>query len=60
MTDDYEDAPRKSAPPKPKRRRRRIYISGWKVRTVITILGLGVIVWGGVLGDVWLWRLLYG
>ena len=46
-------------PPKP-RRRVRIYVSGWNVRLVVLIAGLGAVGWGAVLGDIWLWRLLYG
>ena len=58
MAEDYERYPPKQAQ-KPKRRR-RIYVTGWNVRVVVTLAGMAAIGWGIVLGDIWLWRLLYG
>jgi hypothetical protein len=61
-TDDDYPKPRHDVYTKPRRKRRRkvVYISGWNVRVILTQLGIAAAVWGVVLGDVYLWRLLYG
>jgi len=48
--------------PMPKRRRRcRLYLpSGYSVQRLVWVGAGGAAMFGAVLGDIWLWRLLYG
>jgi hypothetical protein len=47
--------------PAPARRyRRRIYVSGFGIQRLLMVSICGVALFGGVLGDIYLWRLLYG
>jgi hypothetical protein len=64
MEKEIPDNMRREEQPKiaPRRRKRRrpIYISGWNTRALLSCIGVGAAAWGVILGDVWLWRLLYG
>jgi hypothetical protein len=58
VDNDYSEV---TKPKVRKRRRRRVvYVSGWNVRAVLSVVGIGAAAWGVILGDVYLWRLLYG
>lgn len=46
---------------KPRRRSRLpIYISGYSVQRLLMASVTGSVLFGAVLGDIWLWRLIYG
>lgn len=60
--DDYAAKERMAAEPEP-RRRRRLYIRlprSYELFRLASAALVGATTFGAVLGDIWLWRLLYG
>ena len=58
--DEYADELSKISPDKPRRRRRFYLPSGYDVQRLLMMSVTGSALFGIVLGDIWLWRLLYG